>query len=328
MYKRELLLSYAGIHTFFRAPQRDFEDLRPGDVAVVGIPWDGTCQTRPGCRYGPLAIRQTSSHLYYYMGTSVTTELVDLATGNVIKGSHRQKLVDLGDLNLYPGDIARTSESISAGVAEIVRRGAFPVILGGDHYISYPCFNGVTTALREKRAQIRLGYIQLDAHFDLGDENPLWGKFHHGSNARRISEVGNISPENMVWVGIRGYARKEQIDWVRAKGASYITAYEIARRGIKEVMAQAIETASRGTDGIYITVDIDIVDSSLAPGTGAIAFGGITQMQLLEGIEMLKQVQAVAFDLVELAPNLDPSGITERLATQAILNYIVPRIFV
>ncbi|MER9594098.1 agmatinase family protein [Mesorhizobium sp. M0244] len=328
MYKRDVLLPYAGFNTIFRAPQGDFIDLKPGDVAVVGVPWDITGLSRQGTRFGPAAIRQTSSVLStWFENDAPTDDLINLDTGLIIKTTYKARLLDLGDLNLYPTDIQKTSRSISDGVAEIVRKSAFPVILGGDHYITYPAFRGVAEALGERGKKPRLGYLQLDAHFDLERDNTLMGKYNNGTMARRISEMAEIRPENMVWVGPRGYAVKENIDWANSNGATFITALEVARRGIKESITRAIEAASKGTDGIYITIDIDVVDPTMAPGNGAIAFGGITPMELLEAVELLKEAPAVAFDIVEVAPKFDPTGVTERLAAQAVLNFVAPRVF-
>jgi arginase family enzyme len=100
MYKREPLPSYAGPRTFLRSRYIDFDQLRAGMVAVVGVPWDTTLGSRPGTRYGPQAIRDSSMHLHYYMTTSSTNELVDMNTGEIYSQRSGDKLVDLGDVNI------------------------------------------------------------------------------------------------------------------------------------------------------------------------------------------------------------------------------------
>jgi agmatinase len=326
MYKREVLPSYAGPRTFLRSRYADFGELRPGMVAVAGVPWDTTLGSRPGTRYGPQAIRDSSMHLHYYMATSPTSELVDINTGQVYRQRGGDKLVDLGDLNVYQADVEKTSRSLRDGIAAIIRAGAFPVMLGGDHYITFPLFSGFAGAVREAGAK-KIGYMQLDAHFDLSADNPIFGTHFHGSNARLAMESGLAAPKNFVWVGVRGYARREQYDFVKSSGASFFSANDVRSKGIRRVMEEGIARAMDGADVLYVTVDIDVVDPALAPGTGAISFGGITPMELLEAIEVLKTAPVGAIDLVEVAPQWDPAGVTERLAAVALLNFIGPKAF-
>ena len=326
MYKREVLPSYAGPRTFFRSRYADFGDLREGMVAVIGVPWDTTLGSRPGTRYGPQAIRDSSMHLHYYMATSPTAELVDINTGEVYRQRAGDKLVDLGDLNVYQSDVQKTSESIHDGIAAIIRTGAFPVVLGGDHYITFPLFSGFADAVHEAGSK-RIGYIQLDAHFDLAPDNPIFGTHFHGSNARLAMESGLAAPKNFVWVGVRGYARREQYEFVRSSGASFFSFKDVRSMGIRRAMEEGIARALDGADILYVTVDIDVVDPSLAPGTGAINFGGIAPMELLEAVEVLKSAPVGAIDLVEVAPQWDPTGVTERLAAVALLNFIGPKAF-
>jgi agmatinase len=295
-------------------------------VAVVGVPWDTTLGSRPGTRYGPQAIRDTSMHLHYYMATSPTSELVDINTGAVYRQRASDRLVDLGDLNVYQSDVERTRRSIHDGVGAIVRAGAFPVVLGGDHYITFPSFAGFADAVREAGSK-RIGYMQLDAHFDLAPDNPIFGKHFHGSNARLAMESKLAAPKNFVWIGVRGYARREQYDFVKSSGATFLSFNDVRSMGIRKAMEEGIARATDGADVLYVTVDIDVVDPTLAPGTGAINFGGITPMDLLEAIEVLKGAPVGAIDLVEVAPQWDPSGVTERLAAVALLNFIGPKAF-
>lgn len=325
MEQRDPLPSYAGPRTFLRSRYAEFSDLRPGMVAVVGVPWDTTLGSRPGTRYGPQAIRDSSMHIHYYMTTSPTNELVDINTGEVYRQTAGGNLVDVGDLNVYQADVQKTSRSIHDGVASIVRRGAFPVILGGDHYITFPAFTGFAEAARPAASK-RIGYVQFDAHFDLAPDNPIFGKHFHGSNARLAIESGLARPENFVWIGVRGYVRREQYDFVKSSGATFLSFQDIRRMGIRRAVEEGLARATEGVDELYLTIDIDVVDPTLAPGTGAINFGGITPMELLEAVELLKDAPVGAVDLVEVAPQWDPSGVTERLAAVALTNLIGRRL--
>ncbi len=321
MYTRDPLPSYAGPRTFLRCRYAEFEDLKSGMVAVVGVPWDTTLGSRPGTRYGPQAIRDSSMHIHYYMTTSPTNELVDINTGEVYSQRTGAGLVDLGDLNVYPSDVQKTARSIHDGVAAIVGAGAFPVVLGGDHYITFPSFTGFAAAAGKTGAK-RIGYVQFDAHFDLAPDNPIFGKHFHGSNARLAMESGLAKPENFVWIGVRGYVRKEQYEFVKSSGASFLSFQDVRRMGIRRAVEEGLARAGEGVDLLYVTIDIDVVDPTLAPGTGAINFGGITPMELLEAVELLKEAPVGAVDLVEVAPQWDPSGVTERLAAVALTNLI------
>ena len=321
MYKREPLPSYAGPRTFLRSRYAEFDQLREGMVAVVGVPWDTTLGSRPGTRYGPQAIRDSSMHIHYYMTTSPTSELVDINTGEIYRQRTGDKLVDLGDVNIYQADVEKTRQSIHAAVAAIIRAGAFPVILGGDHYITFPSFTGFADALAGRGSK-RIGYMQLDAHFDLAPDNPIFGRHFHGANARLAMESGLAKPENFVWIGVRGYARREQYEFVKSSGATFFSFQDVRKMGIRRAVEEGLARATDGADLVYLTIDIDVVDPALAPGTGAIAFGGITPMELLEAIEVLKHAPVGAIDLVEVAPQWDPSGVTERLAAVALLNFV------
>ncbi|MCJ7667416.1 MAG: agmatinase family protein [Anaerolineae bacterium] len=325
IYNREVLPPYAGPRTFFRAPYVEFEDLIEGMVAIVGVPWDTTAGSRPGTRYGPQAIRDASVYLHYVV-TSPSSEFVDIDSGEVYRRQASDRLVDLGDLNVYPADVQKTRQSIQDGVGAIVRSGAFPVILGGDHYIAFPAFVGFAEAMRDRDTS-KIGYLQLDGHFDLHKDNPIFGPHFHGSNARLAIESGLADPKNFVWLGIRGSVRKDQYDFIVSSGASVFSFKKVRELGVRRAMEEAVACAARGVDLLYVTIDIDVVDPMAAPGTGAITFGGLTPMELLEAIEVLKQSPIGAIDLVEVAPPLDPTGATERLAATALTNFISPKIF-
>jgi agmatinase len=317
---------FAGVSGFLRAPLADYADVGTGAVAILGAPHDTTCSSRQGTRFGPRGIRQASQHLGELFARG-DGELVDLATGLVFHRPGSGMLLDLGDLNMHPNDVERTTDAIRGGVAEAASRGAFTVTLGGDHYISYPSFLGFSDAFCGADRSKRVGFIQLDAHFDLGDINMVWGRYWHGSNARRISEVDVVDPRNMAWIGVNGYTRGEQYEFAKGMGLNFYTSDEIRQLGIVEVTRRAIEVASNGTDAIYVSLDIDIVDSLWAPGTGAFVWGGITPQDLLTAMQMLGQANVRALDLVEVAPNYDPTEATSRLATLAIIRMVAPRIF-
>lgn len=325
MYQRDNQPSFAGVSGFLRSPLADYSDVGPGAVTIFGAPHDTTCSSRQGARFGPAGIRAASQYLgeLFRRGDG---DLVDLATGQVFHRPGSGILLDMGDLPMHPNDVERTTAAIRQGVAESTSHGGFPVTLGGDHYISYPAFLGFSDGFCGSDRRKRVGFIQMDSHFDLGDFNLVWGRYWHGSNARRISEVDVVNPSNMVWIGVNGVTRGEQYEFARGMGLTFFTGDDVRQLGIIEVVRRALEVASAGTDAIYLSLDIDVVDALFAPGTGAVVWGGIRPPDLLTAMDMIGAANIKAMDLVEVAPNLDPSDATARLASLAVMRLVAPRL--
>lgn len=320
---------FSNQHTFLRCPSARIEDVAAGDVAVFGVPQDTTAASRPGARWGPASIRAASAGLDYFLRSSLDRELVDVETGQTLAYQDKIRLVDCGDVMTYPLDLPRTVASVSADVAAIRNRGALPVALGGDHFVSYPVCLGVVESLRAANPSFRLGYIHIDGDLDISDDNRTWGRLFHGTNARRIAEIEGVDRTRMVMFGISGVTRRDQWEFVHDEGITMITAGEIARVGARAAMERAIGIAMDGTDGVYVTCDIDVVDGAIAPGTGAIKFVGISASDLLDaGTALSKIVHAiVGLDVVEVAPEWDPMGRTPVLAASYLTNVLEPLLF-
>jgi len=333
MYRQDdrVLPAYAGLATFLRAPAVGFDEIREGWRVVVGVPFDGACGARPGARYGPHAIRYSSLHLHYYASSSPGSVMVDLETGDRLIPSlslgDDVTLVDVGDVSVYPSNIGKTAESVEASLSRITARGATPLMLGGDHYVTYPAVRGVVAGLGTRLAkppeEVRLGYIQVDAHFDLASDNTIYGRHFHGAPARLVSELPAVALGRMAWIGQRGFVRQEQWDFAQRENLRYYTPGEIRRRGAVEVVREALDRVSDGADGVYVTMDIDVVDIAEAPGTGAISFGGLAATEYLELAAALRDDRVVGLDLVEVAPNHDPTERTARLAAMALLRFLM-----
>lgn len=320
--------AYAGIATFMRAPVTELSDLREGDIAILGIPFDTTCGSRQGARFGPRAIRESSLHFMYQLGALTTSkkEMVDIRTGERFRFPPKDILKDVGDSPVYPADIQKTAESIRSNVKTITETGATPVILGGDHYVTWPAFAGFAAARADRG---KIGYVHIDSHLDLTDDTEAWGKDYHGSTARRISELECIDLQSMVWIGIGGsFQTAERWEFVQKNGCKVFTSRDISDQGIAKVTREAIERASEKTETIYVTIDIDVVDHSFAPGTGSYVFGGITSAQFLELMDVLGKTECIGgLDLVEVAPPLDPTGVTSHLAATGLISFLRPRLF-
>jgi agmatinase len=323
MYTRELLPSFAGVNTFARAPAGDIDSLRSGAVAVAGIAHDGTSSSRQGVRQGPRGIREASVDFVYDLHASSRKALIHVGTGRILRQPREGQLVDVGDLPVAPMDLARTRETCRRVAAAIVRRGAFPVVLGGDHYVTFPLAAGVADAVGG-----RLGLIQLSTQLDLADRDQVWGPDWHGATIRRLVESGAVQPRNVAFIGTHGYVTYQEWEFAQSHGMTVITADAAREAGAAAAVARAVTAAGDGCDAIYVSLDADVVDSGYASGTGDVLVGGLTPAEVLALMrELSASDRIVALDAVEVAPGLDQRGRSERLAAEAIVELVAPRVF-
>ena len=329
MYKRDAMPYYGGPVSFFRAPQIEIDQIVDGTAVVSGVPIDnGIYSGRPGARFGPRAIREASLH--NRVGYDVSPENirvdVDSGLGTRLKGA--PKLVDIGDFNIYPTDLMKTTESVKQGVYEVVKRGGLSVVMGGDHYVAYPSFEGFARGIAERKEGARLGYIHIDAHSDFQDGNSLGGRYHHGTMVRRISENPIISYKNLTWVGLNSALTIDQHRIKRAHSLKMLTAKDVRERGIAEIIQEVMDVAADGVDAVYLSIDIDVIDAHESHGTGAPEFGGIQTSEFLESMEILSRYKLLgALDLCEVAPEWDTSAQTVRIAASGILKLLHPWLF-
>ncbi len=323
MYARDLLPSFAGVNTFARMPGATIETLHPGTVAVAGVAHDGTSSSRQGVRQGPKGIREASVDFAYELYASTSKAVINVTTGRILRLPVEARLLDLGDLPVYPMDLGRTLDVCRRTTAALVRRGVFPVVLGGDHYITYPLVEGVVEGLGR-----RVGLIQLSTQLDLGEQDVVWGRDWHGATIRRLVESGAVEPRNVSFIGTHGYVAYAEWEFARAQGMTIVTADEARSMGLRRAAERALATASGGCDAVYVSLDIDVVDSGYASGTGEVLVGGLTPADTLTLMrELSRAKQIIASDVVEVAPNLDQRGRSERLAAEAIIELIAPRVF-
>jgi guanidinopropionase len=313
--------------TFLAAPLVSLDAVRPGMVVIGGAPHDSTHFSRFGARMGPRGIREGSLPFARKLANAAGDGLVHVASEARWLPRPDSPLVDVGDFNVYPSDVMRTTEGIAGGVYEVVRRGGFSVCLGGDHYVGYPSCLGYCRAVREGHATARVGYIHIDGHLDFGDEVAAWGKYNHGTNARRISEIDIVSPANMVWIGIQGWVSEEEIRTIERNGATVYTAIDVHELGAAEVARRAGERASAGCDYVYLSVDIDFIDTGFFPATGSVINDAITPGMLLEMLGVLASYPISAMDFVEVSPRVDPTGRSVLMSTELLLGMLGPRLF-
>jgi agmatinase len=323
MYTRDLLPSFAGIATFLRAPTGTTRRLRPGTVAVLGIPHDATSSARQGTRWGPQAIREASADFVYDLQASETHILVDIETGKRLSQPSPEKLTDLADVLLYPTNLARSLASMRRAVQQVVGRRAFLVALGGDAFITYPLLQGAARALGDGK---KLGYLQVSSQLNLAEGEATWGKNWAGATARRILESGLVRAQNMTFLGTSGYVLAAEWELACVRGMKVIPARVVTEMGPAKCVEQAVAAAGGECDAIYLSVDIGAVDTASAPGRGEVVIGGMTPAEFIEVMRALSGVRQIcAMDLVEVAPTIDPSGRAQRLAAEAIVELISPR---
>ena len=308
-------LAYAGLDTFLKGEPRDVADVGDVDAAVFGVPYDGAVSNRPGTRYGPGAIRRASGWLAYL--SAYKGELTNMRTGDQVDFGDFS-VADVGDVPLFPMDRETTAESITAHAATVASQ-TFPVMLGGDHYCTFPAFRGFA----EGTDHDRIGLVQIDAHTDTVSESPVFGTHFHGSSTARIADLPNVGYESVSQVGIRGYESPEFFEFADDSGLNLFTMGDVEDRGIAPVVKDAVDAAARNTDAVYVTFDIDSVDPGFAPGTGTPVPGGLTSHQALEAMAVLGGHDAVgAVDMMEIAPRYDSTEGTERLAAYLLVKLL------
>jgi formimidoylglutamase len=228
-------------------------------------------------------------------------------------------VVDAGDANIIPSWIERAHAMIYRKVHEVAQTGAIPIVFGGDHSITWPS----ATAVADVRRPGTIGIVHFDAHADTA--NDAWGVLaSHGSPMRRLIESGAVDGRNFVQVGLRGYwPPPETFAWMKEHGLRWHLMREIEERGAEAVIADAIEQALEGADSIYLSLDIDVIDPGMAPGTGTPEPGGMLPREVLRAIrQIVGAVDLAGMDIVEVSPPYDHSETTAAVANRAALEAI------
>jgi arginase family enzyme len=308
-----------GILTFLGVPEGDLEDLREGMIAVAGVSYDLSTTGRVGSRYAPRAYRDTSQ---YYASAFRRDALVEIVTGDRMRRPRRLRILDLGDLNVYPLDWPATEAALRRAMGEIARRGATPVILGGDHLITAPLVQGYADAVRERTGR-PVGYVRFSSQLDLGEEDPVWGRVWRGTTARRLLDSGAVDRRNMAWIGTNDYLREE--DWAlsRKLELAVFTLDDVRRQGVVEVVEQAVDIAGEGCAAIYVSVDFDVLDGGYVAMQGIPRFDGLTSTELLRAVDVLRRTKAGALDLVGLNPTVNMPSVTgQRFGVWLVIRFL------
>lgn len=287
--------AFSGITTFSRLPYTTEIDDEEIDLAVLGIPFDGLVTYRPGARFGPSAIRQSSVLCRNY---SQQME-VDV--------NERLRSIDAGDVNVNQFNYDETFRQIESRVGELQRRGAAVVSLGGDHSILLP----ILRATSKKYPGLTL--IQFDAHTDTSDESS-GQRYHHGTSVRRAIEEGLVQGNHVFQIGIRGSIESASYnDYAKQAGIHILDMQGFHNPNIRGAFLETLREVA-GSDPCYLTFDIDGVDPAFAPGTGTPVVGGLTSFEALTMMRSFRGLQFIGGDVVEVAPAYDHAEITSLLA--------------
>ncbi|MBY6005513.1 agmatinase [Salipiger bermudensis] len=299
-----LNLPFTGICTFAKKPFVADWSAIDADAAILGAPFDAGTQWRAGARFGPRGVREAST--LFSFGHAGAYDHEDDATylGEDVR------IVDMGDADIVHTDTIASHRNIRTGVEAALKAGALPVVIGGDHSVNIPCIEAY-----EGHAPFQI--LQIDAHLDFVDERHGVTR-GHGNPMRRAAEKDWVS--GLTQVGIRNVSStaKEGYDAARAMGSDILSVRQARGLGAHGV-------AQRIPEGVpvYITIDIDGFCPSIAPGTGTPSHGGFLYYEVLEILQQVAHAHdIVGIDLVEVAPDYDPTGSTSILAAQILMNLL------
>ncbi|MBY8988537.1 MAG: agmatinase [Candidatus Lokiarchaeota archaeon] len=292
--------------TFF-----DFGETIDNNTEFVffGIPWDYLSSLEfVNSAMSPQKIREISENL------ALTTEM-----GIEIP---KLKVVDVGNISIEPVNIEINIIGIVNFIKSIYsqKKDVIPIMVGGDHFCSYPVIKAIGDSLEKTN---EFGVLILDAHLDLYESYDK-GRYSHATVSHRILDLDYISKNNLLIVGTRDIDVPE-LDIAKNKQIAYLNAYLLHDIGIDAFVDKIIDFFKKSsTKNIYISIDIDVLDPSIAPGTGYVIPGGFSYRELWKIFRKLtKNIKVIGFDLVEVSPNLDlPNNITSKLAAKLIIELI------
>lgn len=263
------------------------ENYQDANTIIIGAPMDWTSSYRPGARFGPQKIREVSiaiEEFSFYQEKSLEDKLY----------------FDCGDLDLPMGNVQGSLDMIGEAAREIFEDGKLPIFLGGEHLISLPVIN---QAYRKYGKDLRI--IHFDAHADLREEY-LGVSLSHASVIRKVCEF--VNPRNIYQIGIRS-GTKDELEFARANTNFY--PFEVIEH-LKDVVSLI------GDSPVYVTLDIDVVDPAYADGTSTPEPGGCTSSEIIKAVSLLKELNVIGFDLVEVSPQVDASNKTAILAAKLV----------
>src|ERR1700730_4993403 len=299
--------------TFLGVERCDLDDpssLKGADIVIIGAPYDAGASYRGGARFGPKMIRTTD-----YLPHDASRPHLALRVDPL----QEIRVLDAGDAEMPGVEPRLPLDNLEAAVRTIAEAGAIPVVLGGDHTITWPDVTGVAHAVGWGRVSV----IHFDAHADTGDIQ-FGSLIGHGLPMRRLIESGACRGDRFLQIGLHGYwPEPPTLKWMAEQGMRSFEMHEVVRRGLDAVLEESFAIATDDCDGVFVSVDVDVVDPGMAPGTGTPEPGGLTARQLLDAVPRTAiELPVVGIDVVEVSPPYDTAEITAFLANRVVLEML------
>ena len=297
--------------TFMKCPFiEDVHDVGDAEVAVFGAPLDAGTTYRPGTRFGPQGIRRATN----LFGTYNFELGVDLR--------EQLNLVDIGDVVTIPANLEKSFDQIDRAMSHVVSNGVFPVVLGGDHSIGYPTIRGLAPHMDGN-----VGIIHFDRHVDT-QELDLDERMHT-TPWFHATDIKNAPPTNLVQIGIGGWqAPRAGVKVGRGRGTTIMTVGDVERVGIEKIAETALELAWQGAKAVYLSFDIDVVDSGFVPGTGWPEPGGLLPREALGLVRLVAAGGISGMEVVECSPPYDWAEQTSLLSARVVLDALATMVSV
>lgn len=304
---------YGPSFTFLGVPACDIDDphtYSDAEVVILGAPIDSGTTHRSGTKFGPQAIRGAD-----YLPHDGERPHMALR----VDGLKELNVKDAGDLMMNGGDLVASLALLATATEKLSRAGVIPVIFGGDHSIASADVAGIAA----HRGMGKISMIHFDAHADTGNTH-FGALVGHGTPMRRLIESGAVRGDRFLQLGLRGYwPEPETLDWMRDQGMRSYEMTEIHHRGMSTVLDESFARLTDECDGVFLSVDIDVVDPGMAPGTGTPEPGGMTSRELLEAVRRIcLELPIVGIDIVEVCPPYDSADITALLANRVVLEAV------
>lgn len=304
------------VPTFMEAlPASKAEHLKDADVAIIGIPWEGFAYESAGVMVPPEAAAPPTDTSMFRTGADEAPEAIRRYSGAYslretggffpeldwdLRIEDHLRVVDYGDVEVIPGDAETSFNRAEEKLGQIVKAGAVPIVLGGDHGVTYPALSAIAQNMKGS-----LGIIHFDSHIDLEDDI----RFHAAWQFMGAFELENISPRNMSQIGIRSL--DNCMTW-RANairlGVESHTITDVEDHGIEAIVDSAIETATDGTEAVYVTLDVDVIDPVYCPAQKYPDPAGLTSREIMKALRLIGSEKIAGFDITCLSPRYDSSN--------------------
>lgn len=318
------------IPTFMELPLAiDPEDLVGADAVVVGFGYEGITIKTPSLSAPPTVSRPQPGSVYWRMGADHAPAAI--RQYSVFYSMHHNrgyypeidrtlvlmdylKVLDYGDIEIVPENTRETLRRASEKVSHIVNAGAMPIVLGGDHTTPIPTLRAVL-----EHCERKIGLISFDAHLDLSDTPECWAS----SEWAKTLELGKISPHNFVQIGTRSNRNTIfEKNVAEQMGIRFFAIDEVKERGMKDVIHEAIQLVSTETDGIYVSLDIDVMEPALVPAQKAPELWGLTIDEIMMALRVLARQKLLGFDVCEMTPDYDINGMGAQFCARTVVEVL------